>query len=272
MKSLRHTLIALFVIIIPGQASAERNPHLYLRGDFTSTNFLTYLATLGTTALINNKYGDFLWDNYLGAGAFNLTAPNGNSLGAGSDELNNNLYGLKAKNIFSRFGTGIKIGYRTFDPLSFFNFRYYGSFHYLLTHCDIGIPGTFEYGHYTYDLNAFHSIRIGAGAGMRLGKIETGLQFDIDFGLEYNIPIAYSGSIVNGPSGLSSGFAPTISVKMGGPKLMRKTGMVIGLMFEFPGYDVFKESNKIIPIDNAKYYYIGINFTICPWRKELLKY
>lgn len=256
MKHIKPLIAAGLIALTSSQSFAERNPHLYVKGDFSSQNIITEALTLGATALINRSTNDFLWDNI-----WNMAAVYGNIDGQGlSSDFG--FAGIKPYQLFCNFGTGVKVGYQT-DNIGFFNVKGYGSLHYRTNNQKICLPWETE-----GEVSSIHRLQIGAGGIVVLGAIHHSVRVAIEAGLRLNVPIYYSGPFGDGPSCLNTGVAPVLGVTVAGRELMKKCGMNIGLFFELPGYNIFKESDIFTRPYSVKTLNIGLNLTICPWKRS----
>lgn len=251
MKYLKRFLLAVIIGLIPIQSVAEENRHLFIKGDFSSLNFWTLLASMGTSALINRNADDFLWDNIWCIGMLYN--------GIGSD-MTKTVYSFKPADLFSNFGTGVKVGYRTRNT-GFFNYKGYGSIHYRTNNQRFSLKNERD-----KHLNSLHRLQLGVGGIVDLARIDQPLHVIIDLGLRFNIPLYYSGPYGEGPGCLNWGFTPVLGVSFAGRKLLKTTGMNLGFFCELPGYHVFKKSDEFPGINSIKTYSFGFNLTICPFK------
>lgn len=247
-------LAAQFILLLPAKAKAQER-HLYFKGDFTSLNLFTEVATMGITALINRSTGEFTYDNIWN---FAIT---GGDLGGNSINFNLPSYtGVSLRSLFGNFGTGVKLGYKT-DNIGFFNFAAFGSLHYRLNNFASSLPNSPD-----YDNNAIHRIQVGLGGNVTFGRIDQSIRVMVEVGARYNIPVYYSGVYGDGVGCLNSGITPTLAITVGGPKLMKKMGLNVGLHFEFMSYDWFKESQYFTKPYSISTWNMGVNLTMCPWK------
>ncbi|MDE5646281.1 MAG: hypothetical protein K2I57_00435 [Muribaculaceae bacterium] len=251
---LQFVLTTLSILLVSTQSNAQER-HLYFKGDISSPHLITEATSIGITALINRSTGQFTYDNI-----FNIPITSGDLNGNSIKLKTISHYGLSLNDIFNNFGTGIKLGYKT-DNFGFFNFATFGSAHYRFNNISLSFPNSTDY----YD-NSIHRIQFGIGANMTLGRIDQSARVTIEFGARYNIPIGYSGELGDGTGCLNSGITPIFAITVGGPKLMKKMGMNIGLHFEFMSYDWFKESEHFTNPYTINTWNLGLNLTMCPWK------
>lgn len=260
MLKIKQLIIILFIGLLPLQTFAEKSEHFFFKGEFSSMNIIPVFAGMGIAALINRSSNDFVWDNMWMMGGFIDAEIAGESITSDVD-----FWGFKPHQLFSLLGTGVKMGYKT-DNVGFFNFKGYGSLHYQTSNRMM----TDWENRYNFEadkvLNSMHWMQVGIGGIAELGAIHHNVRVALDFGVRYNIPIAYSGPYGEGASALKAGIVPVIRVTVAGRKLMKTTGMNIGLEWQMPSYNVFKESEIVQPPYSLKTSYWGINMTICPWK------
>lgn len=269
MKRIISILIAITALVSTQNTFAETNRHLYFKGDISNQSLVGVLIGEGIAAVINNYTHDFTYDNLWSLNT--ISGHKENSPVPGSNYLvTDNHYGsgifnpfsFKLKEMFGNFGTGIKLGYQS-DNYGFFNWAAYGSLHYRMNYFDFQ---ELPYGNTAEDFmeNMLYRVQFGIGINTTLGRVIDKAKFRIDANIRYNIPIGYNGPLGSGSSVLNSGLSTCIGIVWGGPTLFEKTGMNIGISYEWTNYNVFKESQIFQKPYSAIMHSFYITFTLCP--------
>ena len=249
MKRIKTMLVVLLMICMTA-STLRADDHVYFKGDLSSANMWMTFLNMGITTLINNQTNEYTYNNVWNFGGVNSNPEN--------------MHGFKLEDLFSLYGTGIKIGYKS-DNFGFFNYAPYGSLHYNVNCFDIETVTSTDF-HFTKYENTIHNAQIGGGVNLLLGSVESNIRFNIDAGIRYNIPLYYKGELANSVSDLNSGIHYVIGTTLvGGRKWMKKVGLSIGVVLEFSPTRTFKNSD-IFDSSHYKYLSFGWVCTICPWK------
>lgn len=249
MSRFNISIITLIVCALWTQ-QIKGGDHTFFKGEVSASNMFLDIPLIALTGLINQN--GYIYENYWTT-----------SVVTNSKDTDNLSSDFSLKSIFNDIGTGIKLGYKSEKSESFFNWATYGSLNYRLNQFKIQLPEE-NSPRLTYYKNAIHRIQIGVGIKATFGGMYQNIRVSIDFGLRYNIPIAYSGDLSDGTKLLNSGMSPIYTFTIfGGHKWMKNIGLALGLWYEHGNYKLFKQNDRF---DNTPYKLrsVGINIT---WRK-----
>ena len=243
---MRKILLALLIVPMLKTAMAQ---NFYYRLDIGTNNIYSFAAANLATAGLNALTDKMLFDN-----AYTYTYINTSS---NLDAKGYNVTGMTARELFSDFTLGGKLGYQSFNAGSF-NWGIYGSAHYRINQFKTTISGQSEEHH-----TDIQRVQLGGGLLFNLGDIESSTRVVIEAGLRYELPISYNqlngqkvSDVLN--SGLSSHFA----LRINGNGVLQG----LGIYADIPHYDMFKNTGGKSGLPNLKMYTFGLIYTITPWK------
>lgn len=248
MKYLKFLSIWVLLFIYSSINTCAQSRHFFHRIDFGSGNLYTFVGSNLITAFANYFSHDVLFDN-----SFNYTFFNGENSYGSIKTKPNNLLGLSAKDLFNDLSSGIKLGYKS-DNFGNFNWGLYGTCQYKLNQFRSNWTLTGEFNH-----ERFSYLKPGVSIYTLFGSIENKIKWQLEAGVQYCMPLTYSGSFGKGSGILNKGIASHYAVKIGGA-----TDFSCGIFLDMYHFDIFKKEY----VNNFKMYNIGVTFTITPKRSE----
>lgn len=240
--------IILFSLMTCAINSAEAQ-NLYYRLDIGTNNVYSFATANLATAGLNALTDRMLFDN-----AYTYTYLNGAN---GLETKGYNIAGMTARDLFSDFTTGGKIGYQSFNPGSF-NWGVFGSAHYRINQFKTSVNDQSDFIH-----NDIQRLLLGGGVLFNFGDIESSTKFVIEAGVRYEMPLSYN-RLNNGKVSdvLNSGLSSHFALRINGSGVLQG----LGVYADIPHYKLFKDSGSQSNMPNLKMYTFGIIYTITPWK------
>lgn len=243
MKKITLTFLMAYAMI------AAKAQNLYYRLDIGTKNIYSFAAANLATAGINALTDRMLFDN-----AYTYTYLSGSN---GLETKGYNVAGMTARELFSDFTAGGKIGYQSFNPGSF-NWGAYGSAHYRINQFKTSIGSQSDFIH-----NDVQRLLLGGGLLLNLGDIESSTRFLIEAGVRYEMPVGYNRLEGRKISDLlNSGLSSHIALRINGNGILQG----LGVYADIPHYNLFKDLGGQSGTPNFKMYTFGIIYTITPWK------
>ena len=223
--------------------------NLYYRLDIGTNNVYSFAAANLATAGLNALTDRMLFDN-----AYTYTYLNGIN---GLETKGYNVAGMTARELFSDFTAGGKIGYQSFNPGSF-NWGVFGSAHYRINQFKTSINDQSDFIH-----NDIQRLLLGGGLLFNFGDIESSTRFVIEAGVRYEMPLSYN-RLNNGKVSdvLNSGLSSHFALRINGSGVLQG----LGVYADIPHYKLFKDTGSLSNMPNLKMYTFGIIYTITPWK------
>ena len=164
---------------------------------------------------------------------------------------------MTARELFSDFTAGGKIGYQSFNPGSF-NWGVFGSAHYRINQFKTSINDQSDFIH-----NDIQRLLLGGGLLFNFGDIESSTRFVIEAGVRYEMPLSYN-RLNNGKVSdvLNSGLSSHFALRINGSGVLQG----LGVYADIPHYKLFKDTGSLSNMPNLKMYTFGIIYTITPWK------
>lgn len=250
MKSLKTLLLSVLCLFATAPAFAAGE--VFFKGNMVSANFWTLMLNMGITTLINSKTHQYTYDNQMQFGGL-----------SGSGDNSGKISGFSLSELFGNYGTGIRVGYKTRNR-KFLNYAGFGSLDYKIMSDKISTVTEQVFRYLDYQTSS-HLIQFGGGGNVVFGKETQKIQVVVDASILYDIPFGLSTDLPDCEleSGFSSRYGVTVVL---GERLLKKFGMHFGVWWQLSHHKYFKE-NPNFDSDRYRYFSLGFNFTICPWKK-----
>ncbi len=244
-----HKFLLFFILLLSTTFSLNaQSRNFYHRIEIGSGNLYSFVAGNLIAGFANYYTHSVLFDN-----SFTYTLFSGKTDLGSVKTKPENLIGITARDLFNDISGGVKLGYNS-DNFDNFNWGVYGSLYYKLNQFK-----SLWHTNAEYTRERFSYLKPGIGFFALFGSIEQKVKYQLEAGIQYCCPIAYTGVFGSKTNTLNSGIGSHYAIKIGGA-----TDFSCGIYVDLYHFDLYKKEY----CKKFKMYNLGVTFTITPKRSE----